>query len=526
MKSEGTKRHTHRIRLLAFAATWLALSAALLTFLTFDGYPLLRLEVALALAALVLPALLMALIYVDRRPIRVVLDGLLVGLAVDLVSSGWTWPVAAGLVAAVASFVLRGRLIEFVAVFSGFALLASAAKFGTPNSWVTETSSPSRPTVPSAAGRPAIVHVLLDEHLGVEGFANQLDGRKFADKLKAFYEDRGFSVLDRAYGRHLHTINAIPDALNHGADFKHLERSSEDHQAPRLAYFETLASMGYRTSVTQTEYLDLCYDNAVSNCVTYRETSLIPLSNSSLSADDRAQLILLNYIALSDAVKAAEKKYGQYAFRLERRTGIHLPLSPLRKKQTSTVSTMAAIEQFVTEVMKAKPGEAYFIHALVPHLPYSYEADCRLKDFADWQHPKDATPLSVRQRSYQEQTFCAARLVGRIQDAVASSPAGDNFLFVVHGDHGSRMTMQDPKSRLERIGDSDLIASYSTLFAVRLPDGGNRGIRQAVAIPDLLRSLAENQYRSISAVPDPKPYVWLEDSNWLPRKKIDLPQSF
>jgi len=376
------------------------------------------------------------------------------------------------------------------------------------------------------SGRPAIVHVLLDEHLGVEGFADLPDGREFADSLRAFYEDRGFSVFDRAYGRHLHTINAIPDALNHGADFKHLDRSSNDKRAPRLAYFKSLASLGYRISVTQSDYLDLCSANAPSACTTYRETSLVPLSTSRLAPSDRSRLILLNYLGLSDAVKTVEKKYGRLASRFPRKTGLLLPLSPLRKKQTSTISTMAAVESFVEKLKDARPGEAYFIHALVPHLPYSYDAECRLKEFADWQHPKDATPLSVRQRAYKEQTLCAAKLVGRIQDTVASSPAADNYLFVVHGDHGSRMTAQDPKFHLEKIDDSDLVASYSTLFAVRLPDGGYLGIREATAIPDLLRSLAENQFGSINAEPEAQPYVWLEDSNWLPRKKIDLPRSF
>src|SRR5690606_4707882 len=122
--------------------------------------------------------------------------------------------------------------------------------------------------------RPFILHLVLDEQIGVEGvppdLTEGLDGT-----LQAFYESRGFRVFGGAYAEYSATSLALGHLLNlaPGQYRPELVRQSEgpfEEVLERSAYFDALGTAGYRISVVQSDHLDVCdASDAVAFCSTY-----------------------------------------------------------------------------------------------------------------------------------------------------------------------------------------------------------------------------------------------------------------
>jgi hypothetical protein len=111
-------------------------------------------------------------------------------------------------------------------------------------------------------------------------------------------------------------------------------------------------------------------------------------------------------------------------------------------------------------------------------------------------------------------------------DRVRRSETGADSIFIVHGDHGSRVMDNLPHAfRAGIITRSDYATGFSTLFAVA--DGQRRGQLVKVQAPvlGLLDSFVRADERGLSEArrPDDRS-IFLSDRLWHPRKKVTLPQ--
>jgi hypothetical protein len=99
---------------------------------------------------------------------------------------------------------------------------------------------------------------------------------------------------------------------------------------------------------------------------------------------------------------------------------------------------------------------------------------------------------------------------------------------IVHGDHGSRITNLDPiYERRREIQHPDLVASFSTLFAVRLPRVKGSYSGSMVNADQLLKELTESQFRETPiALTNFKPYIFIDDRDWKPRAKVPMPSNW
>ena len=203
--------------------------------------------------------------------------------------------------------------------------------------------------------------------------------------------------------------------------------------------------------------------------------------------------------------------------------GVPLPTLNLRQStKTSTLQGFVASEALLRDLRDARPGEAYIAHLLLPHYPYAYKADCSLKPWAEWTL-RSGPMIRHRERAYFDQIRCSARLIGAIDNALDRSVGRGNYILIVHGDHGSRITITDP--RADRVPtERDLIASYSALFAIKarhVTPGYETG---PAPVAKLLKDFVHSDFAGAPSPTSEPGLIMLEDENWRPKRPTTMPQ--
>jgi arylsulfatase A-like enzyme len=167
-------------------------------------------------------------------------------------------------------------------------------------------------------------------------------------------------------------------------------------------------------------------------------------------------------------------------------------------------------------------GEFVFAHVLPPHYPYMYDANCvpnpKARDRLGAASPNAPPPQTNTEESrrrryelYEEQVRCVLREFERLLDTLEVLPGFEDAVIIVHGDHGSKITIIRPTyEHLDRLTSRDLRDSYSTLFAVRAP-GVPAGVDSTRAsIQELLSRLAESDCEWPGPMTASPPFVFLE----------------
>jgi hypothetical protein len=95
---------------------------------------------------------------------------------------------------------------------------------------------------------------------------------------------------------------------------------------------------------------------------------------------------------------------------------------------------------------------------------------------------------------------------------------------MIHGDHGSRLTQVDPQIfTIGRYTNDDLIAGFSTFFAVRPIDGKGRYVDEAQPITPLIEEFTKGGFKSAPNVDAARVKgVILDDHKWRPRVRVPM----
>lgn len=515
---------------IAFAAGAALLCAALANFLSHNEYPYFRPEVGIVVAGLLLIAAAMSPFYCAQRQWgRSLLEGLLVTLFLELNSTPTSISAAAGV--AVAAFTLwrKVSLTGPMALIGTIIVLTTALGIGGGPGWIRSAHAAS-PTANSAsgAGKPAILHLILDEHIGIEGLpANEPDARRLREELRAFYLNRGFALYGSAYSQHMHTVNAIPHVLNYGAKLGKGANRRGALIGPTI-HLNALTERGFNLTIFQSDFADFCTGATFDECVTYNSSSLRPTLQLPINPVGRAKLIALKFAALSDLAKRSEDPWNFVASKLIR---VGLPIKKLdfwNDTKSSSASAIVSFDALVDRLRGAQPGQVYFGHILLPHYPYIVDSRCRYLPWDDWETRKSSSSLSVRQHDYYNQVRCTMRKVASAIDAFSQSPAGQNAIIIVHGDHGSRLTNIDPmQPTVGMFSDADMIAAFSTLFAVRTASARPTYYSGRRPIAELLRDFAASDFRTPPEADRPHDeQVFLDNADWKPTSRIRLPSDW
>ena len=114
---------------------------------------------------------------------------------------------------------------------------------------------------------------------------------------------------------------------------------------------------------------------------------------------------------------------------------LFIDLSTYESLENRTFLANSAPQESLVSYMNYLPREQYlpahgrytYIHLLLPHTPYVYDADC----------------AETRKSSMSLQSQCATQLILRLTDELKRLGRYQQSLIIINGDHGSKFRMQD-----------------------------------------------------------------------------------
>jgi hypothetical protein len=416
-------------------------------------------------------------------------------------------------------------MVPFLGIAAGVVLVTGLAGFGS-SSGSTQASQ-ARP-VPTGSSASVLVHIIFDEHIGVEGMLRDgADVLAMREELKSFYLRNGFRLFGGAYSQYLHTINSIPQILNLGVQQPRSAFSQRGSDLTINAYFDALGALEYRIHVSQTDFLNFCENASVVSCRTRRAADAHDLVDAAIPAGEKSRLLVNEMIKLSHLVTGAVASYDLIGFGA-RYLGLPVPLHRLNiHRMPTAIGALESMGRLTEELRHAQPGNAYFMHELLPHYPYVVDGECRLKETSQWYNRRAGDVVKERREAgYFDQLSCLLTKLDTLLQALATSPAGANAIVVLHGDHGSRITDIDARAETESsFDDSDLVTGYATHFAVRAPgiEPGYEPRRMPAA--KLLEAIVRSDFHSteVSLPPGFVHSVMLENSELEPVREHPLP---
>jgi hypothetical protein len=511
------------------AAGAVVLLASLLNFLNHNKYPLFSAEVGLVvLALLAASGVVFALYRSVGREGRLLFQVLLLLFAID-VNFGLDMALAlAGALLAVVA--LKRHFMAALGIVFAVVLVGEIGKAATTRA---EAASGTAAAAAPAGDAPILVHLIVDEHVGIDGLPPDVPGAPaLRDELISFYGKHGFRLFAGAYSEYLHTTNSIPQILNFGVEQSWVAHSKQRGVATEQnAYFTRLRELGYDLHVYQTDFVDYCDPALVRSCVSVGAKDMSPVAQVDMPTFEKAKLILYNFWDLSAAGEFAIRGYNKALAPWLRTHGLPLPaVETDLSRRPSITGALVAFDRLTAELAHAVPGQAYFAHVLLPHYPYATRRDCTLKPVGEWlERRSPGASWQVRQAGYFDQVGCLLTKLDALLGTLASSPHGRNAVVVVHGDHGARITRFDPV--IENDGafdDHDLVGSYSTLFAVRAPAIAPGYDAGRVPVARLVAKLAQSGLTSVDVDLGTEftPSVVLENSDWKPMTRRELPSAW
>ncbi len=438
-----------------------------------------------------------------------------------LASAGIYWSVARLAGVLVVAWVVAAVLSAHVATIVGavMATTLAATVLLAPEVPFPDTKT-ARPGPAPKTDLPLIVHLVLDEHIGIEGIPQSIaGGGALKATLKTFFADNGFRVFGKAYSNFFATQLTLANLFNGGPPRSDIVEKSDGAFRWKMngnRHFERLAARGYRVKVYQSDFMDLCGgpNNAPAFCYSYSCCSLKNLEDLALPFVDKARVIARNYVDPMISYRIARRAYRWLVH-----VGLPLPRWPWEELRLAPLTAFDVIDRVRGDLAKATGGDYYFAHLFLPHFPYVYDGECRLRRpnmwLSRWSQDgldrdrwgpagsagasKNTDPTRrLRYQRYFAQTRCLYRKLEAVFESLRRSGRFADAVIIVQGDHGSRITLNDPDlGRARPLGDGDKVDGFSTLFAVKAPGVAPRYDLRLMSVQTLFGHLAGSRFRSV-----------------------------
>lgn len=345
-------------------------------------------------------------------------------------------------------------------------------------------------TVPQAdpdLSLPPVVHLILDEHVGIEGIPDEIPGgRELRSLLKQMYVDEGFRLYGRAYSMYYDTYNSMANLVNFSAndlDFAYIGDKSRPMRLVSNAYFRHLADRGYLIRVYQVDYIDYCagQEDIIEACVTSASTSARAFENLPLNVRSKMLLLWSMFLKKSFVYDTLRKAYRRFVYTPAMARGVALPPWNWERSRVAPLTFIPLLKELARDLRTGARGRVFFAHVLLPHSPYILGRDCRVNPEVDewigrddvslpWPQKNSPESWRLRYTRYIDQIFCVHRQLFRLLQILRETDSFDDATVIIHGDHGSRIVEFAPVSRnQDRLDHDDFIDGFSTLFAVHAP---------------------------------------------------------
>ncbi len=355
--------------------------------------------------------------------------------------------------------------------------------------------------VEALGDQPALLHVIADEHIGIDGIPTDVKGgAELKADLIAYYVGHGFRLFTRAYSEYSMSADAIPNALNFSASPTrhswfggHVEFPPGPLTSNR--YFDGLARRGYAIRVYEPEYIDFCSATSAppAFCFAVPANSLLHLSSLHLDWRSEALVVAAYWVTNESSLCArAAALYDQRLRPALRGWGIAAPRWKLAVERLTPAGALALLAQLTDDIERAPElrGTAFFGHVLLPHSPRMLGEDClghpRINKKFGAEGSAAELAAELRREQYElyfPQVRCVTREVAHLI-ALIDSRGDKAARVIIQGDHGSRIgpapSVDTPLTR-ERFADY-----YSAMFAIRAPEVAPGVDTTVVSIKDLL----------------------------------------
>ena len=502
----------------ASVAPFLLLVTPLVAYLQYQRYSLANPEVVVFVLLMAAAALVLGAVSVSVPALGIITLAGLITFVVDIQarSPGLTRLGLLFLGLCGVLWLLRRHAHQIVSLVTATLLVLSV--FSPGSEAITTEQAPDAAAGASAAAvnRPLILHLLLDEYIGVEGLPPDLTPAGFKDARRSYFVDRGFRLFGKAYSEYPVTLWSMPHVFNllPGGYVKNLTVAGPtrgSHRLTRNAYFERLSGLGYAIQVHSPDFLYPCPSGMSASCRAYPSRSLGVLERLDMPISGKLAVVAGTFLQQSEAYARTQERYR----RIRQQSAGRIPLPAWNWEQNvpAPAGTMPMFDAVAADLANAQRGTFVFAHILMPHYPYVYDANCAQRPEHEWLPRSDPDRVDVphgiinvpegraaRYAAYFQQVECTERKITGLLDAIPPR-LRDDAIVIVQGDHGSRITLLDPTTVSRRtLALSDYADSFSTMFAVRAP-GIEPGYDLRMApITCLLRTLVQSDFRSTSEI--------------------------
>ena len=515
-----------RGRMMGYVVWVLALWAILLNLLNFNGYPIDTGEVALAFLGFGTIGAVLGVLTQELGPVlRHVLTPLFATIAIDLGFGidPFHFLVVFAAFALISYFWYDLFLTVFfsaslsVIVFQAFGM--AFADHGVDDRSNEATSTQRLEKGP--ADRPALIHVIFDSYLGLDGMA--LGPQYYRDLRKEqadFFIRQGFQVYPRAYSRHARTLNSLPTLFTYGAQKDSEFAAGVQYVAPaQLPYFADLDQRDYAISAVLPAYFDLCANQRMTRCRTFESSDLTSMLDTDLSTADRVKVFGYTILNLSQTVRMAVR-----VFEVLRNNRIENESRLMKdRSELFPLASLKMLDTFIDNLPTLRRGEARFAHILLPHDPYILRPDCTVKPESEWLDEHGPGATSARERAYADQVRCLQRKLGDLLNELDRTPAGREAIILFHGDHGSRIAPSQPIVDAPPLSPREEIMSFSTFYAIRIPGEASGEIPGTHALDELMADFRNRDFASAPRPPSTAPRAAYIDAMGTPKEWRELP---
>lgn len=362
----------------------------------------------------------------------------------------------------------------------------------------------SQESAGQVALRP-IIHVVLDEQLGIGGFRG-IGDTLTAGFLTDFYVRRGFDVYAGAYSRFNVTRKSIAAVLSLGEvdESAILRPTREGSPAPLVSnpYFARLAGEGHLINVYESANLDYCQTSRieVATCIRVPPTSVTNISFMRISWRQKARLVLEFHLVHSSRLRS-----------------LHPRLRKLEPRRIFAARGLELLRSASNDLVRRRNrADFFFAHVLLPHHPYEVDDECvsyleRVLAPSTSKRTPDSLRTS-REARYRAQVRCIHRVLGQFLDQVEEVFGRNQAVIIVHGDHGSRATHRcepninchPPAATEEHVKSYrpvDFTAEFATLLAVRGPDSKGAVHWESTPVQDFLWAFIKSGFKTAPGTP-------------------------
>ncbi len=522
------------------AAAYQIILLPLIIFLRHNDYPLRYTESLICIFLVFLVGIFWGmLMYLGGQWGRVLVTTFLLVLLVDI-QTGWITTVGLRLLINVVvfgtlSWLLRKRLSQVLSLVFAAMILGTLIQ-PTGRMFQKQGDFPGQ----SVSTEPFLLHVILDEYSAPEALDFRFDlGGQVSQEIKSLFLDHGFTLYSRAYSRFCISRNSIPNTLNRGLQKEPaVYWKNGFHEGSLLEkneWFDHLIDLGYDLHVIQSDYIKFAGpEDKITSTISYNLNTIHSLIGLNLAPGEKVQFIFGTFAQLSWFLDLFHHGYSNVS------SGpigsmLRFPVLDELGSNFSPISTLRAMDELEVMVKQAKQGQAIFAHLLMPHFPYAFENDCTVKSrrskWLNISSPQmapdrnDSTSRAIRYPSYLRQIQCTNKRLEFLFEALETAGIWDNALIVIHGDHGSRLTLSQPDyPNVNEMSETDFADAFGTLLAIKFPHGVGHLDRRFIPLTDVFENLflkKEQTWPPAEYIPTPNilesPWVFLRDGEQILR---------